>query len=124
MVVCTELPVGTSYTLTSTPSPPEALASERVVTVGGPPASAVAVNATQLLGLPLVGQVVAVVCPGARNAVPPVGHGAMPTRAYCQVLVPELSSATKYAASVVLLAVWFGMLISACANRKVRPLAT
>ena len=65
------------------------------VTTGATPASAVATNATQPLVLPAttVGQVMAV--PGTmKMPATPAGHGAMPTRVYCQVLVPELSSAT------------------------------
>ncbi len=71
-----------------------AFASGCTTTVGVTPASAVATNATQPAVLPatVVGQVM--LTPGTMKAVTPAGHGAMPTRAYCQVFVPELSSAT------------------------------
>src|SRR5438105_2579201 len=98
-----------------------------MVTVGDTPWSAVATNATQLLVLPAtrVGQVT--LAPGTMNVVArAAGHGAMPTRTYCQVFVPELSSATYSvgsAAAPVTVPRWFGTVISACAKRKVRPVA-
>src|SRR6266566_507474 len=122
IVVCTELPVGTRYAFTWTPSPMKELPIGKVVTAGATPASAVATNATQPEVLPAsaVGQVM--LTPGTMNVTGlAAGHGAMPTRVYCQVLVPELSSATYSVGSALATEPrWFGTVISACANRNVR----
>src|SRR5437763_16977542 len=88
--------------------------------VGGPPASAVAENATQLLVLPAPTLGHVILAPGTMNTPEALaGHGAMPTRVYRNVLVPELSSATYSVGSALVSdPVWSGTLISAWANRK------